>query len=841
MNPFWKDIFREIKATKNRFISLMMISLLGAFVVVGIHATAIHMRDAADAAYRNANLYDLQIRHPMGFSPEDIVGLREAYGVQYVTPAHIVDVYVYARDVRRTMRTYSLSHSINIPTLLEGRWPAAPGEIAVERRFLRDGGLVVGDTISLSLRDMGRFFSVFAYDSFTITGVADSPLYLTGDRGNTTLGDGSLRYFAYLYPSVYIAPYTDIYVIMYGSRGIHQASDAYNAAALMWRGQMEEFLAGGIGGFVFTRQNGIAFESYFQDTLRLESVGYVFPLVFFLVAVLVSLTTMTRMIEEQRGQIGIYKALGYRPLAIMLKYILYALVSGLVGGLLGAAVGSQVIPRIIFDAYGHMYNMPHSYHAIPWGVAAFAVLSAAASVTVAVVFTCMRTVQGEAANLMRPKAPTPGKRVLIEKIPAIWGRLGFISKVTSRNIFRYKRRFFMSLAGVAGCTALLVTAFGLGDSIGSVARLQFEDIITYDARVHTRELSYVDEAELILLAGQVQVDAWYQSYASVTEVALPPQSLFVRAMTVDAHTLAGGFSATVIVPEDMGRLSYFVNLHEPGFGFLAQFRRGAASAAGGNVLSQGEMADGNALASDVAPSASPNGVLVTEKLAREMDISAGDSFTITFGDGWSYTIRAAAIVENYLLHYIYMPPEYYAGLFDRTSRPNGMFVTGDADLQALREHPAVLGIANTAFMRENLSQQTDALGVVTIVLMVMACILALVVLFNLTEINILERMRELATIKVLGFQDTQTAMYLYRENMVVTAMGIALGLVAGVFLNGYILTTVEIDMLKFPHVIFPVSFVLASGISVLFALVVNVLTYRKLVNIDMVMSLKSVE
>jgi len=722
------------------------------------------------------------------------------------------------------MRTYALSwgiaSGINNPTLQEGNWPAAPNEIAVERRFLRESGLSIGDEVALSLRDAEKFAAIFAYESFTITGVVTSPLYLTGDRGNTTLGDGTLRFFSYLYSYAYVSRmYTDIYLIMQDSRGLHQVSDAYNVAALAWRAQMEDFLsASGIGGFVFTRQNGIAFESYFQDTQRLESVGYVFPLVFFLVAVLVSLTTMTRMVEEQRGQIGIYKALGYKPGAILLKYILYALVSGLTGGLIGAALGAQIIPRIIFDAYGHLYTMPPSDHAIPWGIAAFAILLSAASVTVAVVFTCVRTVRGEAASLMRPKAPEPGRRVLIEKIPAVWGRLGFISKVTSRNIFRYKKRFFMTLAGVAGCTALLVTAFGLGDSIGSVARLQFEDIAIYDARVHTRELSYADQAELLVLAmqpGRAQLGAWYESSVTVIQPPLPAETLFIRAMTADAHTINGGFSATVMVPEDMQRLPYFINLAAPGFGFFGGV---------GESINPGN-----------------DGVLVTEKLAREMGIAAGDDFTITFGDGWSYTVQAAAIVENYLLHYIYMPPEYYAGLFGRELRPNGMLITGDIHIPTLRAHPSVLGVTNTAWMRDNLRQQTDALGIVTIVLMVMACILALVVLFNLTEINILERMRELATIKVLGFQDTQTAMYLYRENMVVTGMGIALGLVAGVFLNGFILTTVEIDMLKFPHVIFPMSFVLAGGISVLFALVVNVLTYRKLVAIDMVMSLKSVE
>ena len=806
MNPFWKDILREVKTTKNRFISLLLISLLGAFIVVGIHATSIHMRDAADTAYRSANLYDLQLRHPTGFTPEDIITLGDAYGVYRIMPTNIADVYVYLRENRRTMRTYAVPDTINLPTLREGRWPAAPNEIAVERRFLREGGLSIGDSVALSHHDMARFAATFAGEDFIITGTVDSPLYLTIGRGNTTLGDGTLRYFAYLYPGAYISPvYSDIYVIMETSRDMHQVSDAYNAAALEWRRQMEEFLGReNIGGFVFTRQNGIAFESYFQDTQRLQSVGYVFPLVFFLVAVLVSLTTMTRMVEEQRGQIGIYKALGYKSGAIFLKYFLYALASGLVGGLLGAALGSQIIPRIIFDAYGHLYTMPHSYHAIPWGIAAFAVFSSVISVTAAVMFTCLKAVKEEAASLMRPKAPTPGKRVLIEKIPFIWRRMGFINKVTSRNIFRYKRRFFMTLAGVAGCTALLVTAFGLGDSIGSVARLQFEDIALYDAHVFTRELSYADQATLLVTVMQ----------AGDTPL---PDTLFIRSMTADAHTTSGGFAATIVIPEDMARLPGFINLVSPDYGFLP------------------------GRAGEIVPINNSEGVLVTEKLAREMGIRTGDDFNITLGDGWTYTVRAAGIVENYLLHYIYMPPEYYAQLFGREMRPNSLFIVGDMEMETIRQHPAVQGISNTAWMRDNLREQTDALGIVTIVLMVAASILALVVLFNLTEINILERMRELATIKVLGFQDIETAMYLYRENMVVTVMGILLGLVAGVFLNGFILTTVEIDMLKFPHIILPVSFLIASGISVLFALVVNVLTYRKLVVIDMVGALKSVE
>ena len=374
----------------------------------------------------------------------------------------------------------------------------------------------------------------------------------------------------------------------------------------------------------------------------------------------------------------------------------------------------------------------------------------------------------------------------------------------------------MTLAGVAGCTALLITAFGLGDSINSVPRLQFGEIAIYDAQVHIAEGKGQSE-DRVDSQGYIAYDdarccCMVEILSLVCDTAA---ALFIRTITADAHSPSGGFSANIIIPEDISRLPYFVNLVAPSVGFLS-----------------------NPTENITPPT---DGVLITEKLAREMGISSGEYFTLTLGDGWSYTVRTAAIIENYLLHYVYMPPEYYASLFNRPFRPNGLLIAGDTNLETLRQHPLVLAITNTAWMRDNLRDQTDALSVVTIVLIVMACILALVVLFNLTSINMLERMRELATVKVLGFQDIETAMYLYRENIAVTVMGIALGLVGGIFLNGFILTTVEIDMLKFPHVILPISFIMASGLSALFALIVNVLTYRKIMAIDMVMSLKSVE
>jgi len=795
ISPFWKDILREISNTKGRFISILLITMLGAMLVVGIHATAINMRDAADNAYRHANLYDLQIRFSNGDAIRAIETIRQEPAVYKAMSATIFDVYVNLRETQRIIRLTSLPDTINQVELISGRLPQAPNEIVVERRLLRGGQASIGDTIEVYAPWVDVWLST---TELTIVGVVESPLYLTGDRGNTHLGAGTVHYYAYVHPYIFSMGYTDIFVVMRESRYLHQVSHEYNEAAQEWRRWMETTVQG-YRAFVFTRQNGTAFESYFQDTLRLEQVGYVFPLLFFLVAVLVALTSISRMVEEQRGQIGIYKALGYSGSAIMLKYVVYAVACGLAGGILGVVLGSQLIPRIIFNAYEHMYNMPHSNHPIPWGVSAIAVMAAVGSILAAALFTCINTLKGEAATLMRPKSPKAGKRVLLERIPFIWNHMGFISKVTSRNIFRYKRRFFMTLAGVAGCTALLLVAFGLRDSIGSVAQIQFDDISIYDFQLHLRDVTTTQQNELLEF--------------------VQGESLFIRTITANAHSYAGGFSATIIIPQDFSALPNFINLVEPSRGFQS-WTRGRSE--------------------PIQLQSYDEGVFVTEKLAREMNIQAGDYFFLTTGDGQSYRVRAAGIVENYVLHYVYMPMDYYIRLFGREFVANGMFVIGDVDT-SMQRHDSVLALVNTAFMRDNLSNQTDALGVVTIVILVMACILAFVVLYNLTEINIIERMREIATIKVLGFHDIETAMYLYRENMIVTAMGITLGLVGGVALNGFVLTTVEIDLLKFPHIIYSSSFLLAIALSVLFAMLVNVATYHRLIDIDMVTALKSVE
>ena len=870
VNSFWKDIFREIINTKARFVSLVLITALGAMTIVGIQATAINMRNVADRTYREQMLYDLHLRSTTGFGDDDIAAIYDTPGVAQVMASYSFDVYAYIVGELRPVRTFSLPDTLNFITLVNGRTPERYDEIAIEQRALDNSGYSLGDRITLSLDNMEQFESIFATNEFTIVGTVSSPLFITFERGRTTLGSGIISYYAYLHPDAYtLNRYTDAYILMEGSFDVFHLSQEYDDLAEEWMatltvtgnariqafdmyvydaqtriestratlGEIGEILAelneaitraenageevhafvleaqavweaqyAGLAQFhayamalqhmpapewhYFTRRDGTAFDAYFQDTLRLQQLGLVFPVVFFLVAILVSLTSMSRMVEEHRTQMGIYKALGFGSSSVIVKYGLYAGVSGGLGGIVGVLIGSQLFPRIIAGAYGHLYFMPPIETPIPWGLSAIAVLASMLSVLIITIITCVRTTSGMPAELLRPKAPKPGKRVLIERLPFIWKRLGFIEKVTARNIFRYKRRFFMTLAGVAGCTALIVTAFGMRNSLGSVADLQFGEILRYDAIVHIQEARY------------------HEQRLGLDSLIPAQQRLYSRQEATTVRTDLGQISASLIVPECADALSIFVQLASP----------------------------------EGTPVNIPHdGVVLTEKLARDLGLSIGDTAELRMGSGEAYTVLVLGILENYVFHYVYMSAEYYAEVFATVPYPNIVFVKGEFDERELLLINEVRAIVDMQARAGNVRDSTDALGIVTVLLLVASCALSFIVLFNLTIINLAERRRELATIKVLGFLDRETSMYICRENLAVTIIGILVGLAGGLYLNNFVISSIEINMIKFPRDMNVMIFVYAAVLSLVFALFVNFVTHFKVAVIDMVESLKSVE
>ena len=543
--------------------------------------------------------------------------------------------------------------------------------------------------------------------------------------------------------------------------------------------------------------------SYGQDAQRMENLGQVFPVFFFLVAALVSLTAMTRMVEEQRIQIGTLKALGYRDGVIALKYFSYAMMATVTGAVLGILIGEKSLPMVIMNAYGMMYTGFTEYFTpINWDQAAMALGASVASTGIATVVACVRELRAKPAELMRPEVPKNGKRILLERIRFIWKHLSFNRKSTFRNLFRYKKRFFMTIIGIGGCMALMLVGFGIQDSVADMAKSQYVDIFTYDAALNLDTNASSEETrELLEFAG---------SYPGVTD------SLELSMESVELENSGETISAYLYVPEDIRRTGPFVTLRDR---------------ASGEEYAYPE-----------------TGAAISEKTADMLDLSVGDTVTVEL-DGDTAEIRIEEIVENYVMHYLFLSPEQFRDSFGRDPVCNQLQINYEdnspaAEQQlgnALMSYESCMGVSFVTELEQQISDMLRSLNMVIYVLILSAGLLAFVVLYNLNSINITERRRELATLKVLGFYDSEVAMYVYRENVILTLMGILAGVFMGTILHRFTILTVEVDMMMFGREISVSSYFLSGLITLLFSVLVNLVMYRNLKKIDMIESLKSVE
>lgn len=544
------------------------------------------------------------------------------------------------------------------------------------------------------------------------------------------------------------------------------------------------------------------FESYRQDTERIANIGLVFPIIFFLVAALVSLTTMTRMVDDDRVQIGTRKALGYGRMAIAAKYLVYAALASVGGIVFGLALGLQLFPRVIASAYGILYDLPDVLTPLNVPNSLVAAIGALVCSILPAFLVCQGALMSTPASLMRPRAPKEGKRILLERVKPLWNHMNFSMKVTCRNIFRYKKRLFMTIIGIAGCTALVFTGFGLRSSVNSLVPLQYEQIQKYDMQAGLKD----DSGETRRL-----VDDALEKSGS-TEACM-----YFHSESVTAEAGGTAKDATLVVATDPDAFSDFITLRR---------RVGKRPV-----------------------ELNSEGVILTEKLGKQLGLGAGDTVTLRDSDGKTFTAPVLASVENYVFNYIYLTSGLYEETFGKEPAVNSLFArlsdTGEAAEEslstALMDTGRVSYVTFNTQIRENFANMTRALDTVVIVLILSAAALAFVVLFSLTNINIDERMRELATIKVLGFYDRETAMYIYRENIILTILGTLLGLVLGVFLLMYVIITAEVDMAMFSRTVEWWNYLIAAGFTFFFSFLVNLFMSRVIKKIDMVESLKSIE
>ena len=859
-NAFIKDSLRQVGVTINRFIAILSVTMLGVAFFAGLKATAPDMRVTAQNYFNKLNFMDINLLSTAGFTSDDISAIKTTKDVKDVMPAYSADAIVNLAQKSLTVKLMSIdldklksnaSSIINRPEITSGRMPENAGEILADPRFLTLSGYKVGDSVTFKSGSESGISDTLKISKFTIVGVANDPLYISYERGSSTIGNGRVDAYFILPTSAFsLSVYTDVYLTVDNKDGLSRFDSGYDdlikpvstaldkisdsrtdirfseikseaqkkiddAKAQLTSEQPElDASAKSIAGseaqlaalkkpvwYVLDHNTNAGFVGFKQDADRIAALANVFPLIFFLVAALVSLTTMTRLVEDDRTYIGTMKALGYSRGVIAAKYLVYALAASLLGSVLGLFIGFNLFPRVVFNAYGILYTLPKiiAQFNIP-----YAVISAAAAVLCAALpayLVCVSSLRTPPASLMRPKVPNVGKRILLERIKPLWKRFNFSQKVTARNLFRYKKRLIMTIVGVAGCTALIFTGFGLRDSISTIVGKQYDQIRIYDMEVDVNENApSVDMASL-------------NNFLSSNVTS----SISLRQQSVDVLKGSQVKSAYLVVPKDDNTLKGYINLRQ---------RVGARPLA---------------LQNDT--------VIISEKLASVYSFKVGDSIDIRDSDGTARSVKVGGICENYLFHYVYMSPTLYEKLFGKPFVANQLLCkladkskpAEDTISKDLMKKATVSSVAFTTNLKDNFQKMIVALRYVVLVLILSAAALAFVVLFSLTSINIDERNRELATIKVLGFYNSELAGYIYRENMILTVLSSLIGIVLGIFMQRYVILTAEVDLVMFSRDILWQTYLYSAGLTIVFAAFVNAIMYTRFKKIDMVSSLKSIE
>lgn len=781
MKKILKETIVCMVKTSKRFISILVIVLLGVGFFAGIRAVAPDMKNTLDNYYEKTNMYDILITSNYGIREEVEKKLEEKYNVE--TGYSFDAITTKKEDYATKIISYNKEDKINTPKLIKGKMPEKVDEVVVDNDFRSE--IKIGDKITIDSNLINN-------KTVTVTGYVESPLYISTEHDSTNLLSGTIDYYLYMNETNIISPVkTTAYINLAAeeSRFSKKYEDTVKKAKKDIRKTLQEEKVTGEEWYVLDIDSNAGFYQYEQDTERIDNVAKVFPLVFFIVAVLICLTTMTRMVEEERSQIGTLKSLGYKDSAIMFKYILYATLATIIGSIIGVVIGYRLLPELCFEMYKNMYRLGDiklSYYA---SLTFQGMIIALLCTLGATIYTCRKTLKESPANLLRPVAPAAGKRVLLERITIIWNHLSFSHKVTVRNVFRYKKRFLMTIIGIAGCTGLILAGFGLKDCIVKMVPHQYEEIFSYQAKIA------LNEEKTNETINKIKENKKIKDILEVQE----------EAVTIDNKDT--NQSVTLVIPKE-----------DPD-GFIKLQDRKTNKHYNLN-----------------------NGIIITEKLANLLEVEENDVLKFTGTD--KYEKKIAHITENYLFHYIYLPKSEYQEDEYNTVLVKTKNMTEKEEKEfasKLKEIPGVSSITFTSSTRHIFDDTMDNFAYVSLILIVSAGALAFVVLYNLSSVNISERRRELATIKVLGFYDKEVYQYINKENTILTLIGILLGLGIGNILTMYIIKTCEIDMLMFDPTIALASYIYAILITAAFAILVNVILYFSLKKIDMIESLKSVE
>ena len=904
MKKFSKNIAKEFKNSFGRFLAIMAIIALGVGFLIGISQATPDMKTSMSDYLKDNAAYDIDVKAAYGLTLADIDKISSATDdsgdevVSAYMPAVTSSVMAGIDGANETaVNLIGLDFSVvtgdnasgdylNHLTLEEGSWPSAADEVVVERANNYFEEAEIGDKVVITdeiTTANSTYGDIYAQKEFTVVGIVSSPDYYYRDaREVTTVGTGVVSLVMYGNYSLeevenadggteYVASddsvydlskenslfwslnldsydlgsmtipldpirednilYTDLWVQISGSDGYECFYTDYKDYVLNNAAYIEEIgneinaevnaaiedslLSGAVPAnaswYVLDRAStNVSYVSFDMNVEKVEDIAGIFPIFFIVVAALVALTSMTRMVEQDRMQIGTLKALGYRESTIMIKYLVYCILACIIGLVVGILLGFSIMPNIFWNAYRTMYFLPSLYLGFSWWLALAVVFGSLAVTIVVTIIACRTTTKEKPSTLMQPKAPKPGKRILLERCTPIWKRIKFKWKATIRNIFRYKKNMILTIVSVMGCTALILTGFGLGDSVAAVTELQYNDIIFYDT--------------------VVSFDGDYE-YADGDEHTLES---YIDSLGENRYTDVYSESGQLILGDSRESVDMYLVTNSEQFS---------------NFVSLHSSASGDAL--DVAE----DGIIIPENIATVYDISAGDEVIYRTAAGTELELTVSGVCEYYTGSDVYMNADNFTaaveaegGTVDVSS--NAYLIKygyGDdedamnAAAESLLSDPAVTGVEFTYTTLRTFDALNDTMGFVILILVVCAGALAAIVLYNLTNINIDERRKEIATLRVLGYTKWEVAGYIYRESGILTIVGALFGLLVGWLLHMYIVGRVNSVWMMFGKAIAPLSFLWAFLITLGFAIVVYAFMLIKLYKINMAESLKSNE
>lgn len=813
-----KHIFMKIKDNYKRFLSLICMAFLGVGFYAGIQSSSPDMLKTLDNFYDENNVYDISVISNVGLTEDDLLKLSKIKNVELAINIQEKDTYLEIEENNYVVKLIEYNSQMNNVYIKEGRLPKNNNEVSVDNALLENNNLKLGDSITID----GKKYS--------IVGNVISPLYFSAERPNSNLGSGKVDYYIYVYNGFLdLEAYSNIYITVKGAKKYLTNSDSYKKLINnvkkdidlikdkqqdirydeLYSDIIETSEMYGISidesnfikpkWYIYDRLDNTSYKELINASDNLKKIGNIFPIIFFAISVLVSLISMMRMIEEDRVENGTLKSLGYNSFHITLKYVIYSLLATTIGSSVGAIFGSYMIPSVIWNIYTKIFFIPKFIYLLKSDYNALGLWICILCICGTSVIVCIKNLREVPANLMRPKAPKSGKKILLERINFIWKKLKFSDKITIRNIFRYKSRVITTVLGIAGCTSLILAGFGLKDSIKDVTDFQFNNIIKYDKLLMTNEsINQIDIEKELLNDDKVE------NFTNVN-------TQNIKVLFNDEEQ-----EVTMITPDDFNSISKSISLID-------------------------------LKTNNVIDNISDNSCIISEKTAKLLDIDVGDKISLLDNDNNKYDIKVSYIIKNYINQYLYINKNTYNNLFNNYKINSILISLKDEDKNSKEfdkkyiSNGYALTIVDNDDMKNSMNDMLGSIDSIVAILIIAAASLAFVVLYNLSNINISERKREIATLKVLGFYPSEVDKYINRETVLLTILGIVIGLLFGSYLSHFIISTCEPDYIMFDRHVYTLSYFYSLFITVIFTIIVTIVTHFNLKKINMVTSLKNVE